>query len=51
MLPAPLVALAVLVSGFVKGTIGMGFPTLATPLLMLVMDVKAAVVVLTCPTS
>jgi len=49
VLPAPLVALAVLVSGFVKGTIGMGFPTLATPLLMLVMDVKAAVVVLIVP--
>ncbi len=49
MLPAPLVALIVLVSGFVKGTIGFGFPTLATPLLMLVMDVKAAVVVLIVP--
>lgn len=49
MLPVPLVALAVLVSGFVKGTIGIGFPTLATPLLMLVIDVKTAVVLLIVP--
>lgn len=49
MLPAPLVALAVLVSGFVKGTIGFGFPTLATPLLTLVIDVKTAVVLLILP--
>jgi uncharacterized membrane protein YfcA len=47
--PAPLVALAVLVSGFVKGTIGIGFPTLATPLLTLVIDVKTAVVLLILP--
>jgi uncharacterized membrane protein YfcA len=46
---APLVALAVLVSGFVKGTIGIGFPTLATPLLTLVIDVKTAVVLLILP--
>lgn len=49
MLPQALGALAVLVSGFVKGTIGVGFPTLATPLLTLVIDVKAAVVVLIVP--
>lgn len=49
MLPVPLVALAVLVSAFVKGTIGIGFPTLATPLLTLVIDVKTAVVLLILP--
>ena len=49
MPPLPLVALAVLVSGFVKGTIGIGFPTLATPLLTLVIDVKTAVVLLIVP--
>lgn len=46
---APLVVLAVVVSGFVKGTIGIGFPTLATPLLTLVIDVKTAVVLLILP--
>src|SRR5437773_11872446 len=47
---APLWALlAVFVAGTVKGTAGLGFPTLATPLLSLVMDVKAAVVVLILP--
>lgn len=40
---------AVLVSAFVKGAIGFGFPTLATPLLSLVTDVKTAVVVLIIP--
>lgn len=49
MLPAPLVALIVLFAGFVKGTIGFGFPTVATPLLMLVTDVKVAVVLLIVP--
>jgi uncharacterized protein len=49
VLPAPVVALIVLFSGFVKGTIGFGFPTVATPLLMLVVDVKAAVVLLIVP--
>lgn len=42
-------AAAVLVSAFVKGAIGFGFPTLATPLLTLFTDVKAAVVVLIIP--
>jgi len=42
-------ALAVLVSASVKGAIGFGFPTLATPLLVLFTDVKTAVVVLIIP--
>lgn len=37
------------VSAFVKGSIGIGFPTLGTPLLTLVMEVKAAVAVLVIP--
>jgi uncharacterized membrane protein YfcA len=39
----------VLLAALVKGAIGFGFPTLGTPLLSLVMDVKAAVVVLIIP--
>ncbi len=39
----------VLLAALVKGSIGFGFPTLGTPLLSLVMDVKAAVVVLIIP--
>lgn len=43
-------ALAVaLVAAFVKGAIGFGFPTLATPLLALVVDPKAAMVALILP--
>lgn len=38
-----------LLSGFVKGAIAFGFPTVATPLLALVMDVKTAVVILILP--
>ncbi len=39
----------VLLAALVKGAIGFGFPTLGTPLLSLVMDVKAAVVILIIP--
>jgi hypothetical protein len=42
-------ALAVLVAAFVKGAIAFGFPTVATPLLALVVDVKTAVAVLILP--
>jgi uncharacterized protein len=42
-------AVAVLVAAFIKGAIGFGFPTLATPLLAMVIDVKAAVAVLIFP--
>src|SRR5439155_164862 len=41
--------LAVFVAGTVKGTAGLGFPTLATPLLSLAVDVKTAVVLLILP--
>jgi uncharacterized protein len=46
---AILAAGAVLLAALIKGAIGFGFPTLGTPLLSLVMDVKAAVVVLIVP--
>jgi uncharacterized membrane protein YfcA len=42
-------ALAVLLAAFVKGAIAFGFPTVATPLLALVVDVKTAVAVLILP--
>ena len=42
-------AAAVLGAAFVKGAIVFGFPSLATPLLSLVVDVKTAVVVLILP--
>jgi uncharacterized membrane protein YfcA len=42
-------ALAVLGAAFIKGAVGFGFPTLATPLLALLVDVKVAVAVLVLP--
>ena len=44
-----LVALAVAASAFVKGSIGFGFPTIGTPLLSLLVDVKTAYLVLIVP--
>ncbi len=41
--------LAVLVAAFVKGAIAFGFPTIATPLFALVVDVKTAVAILILP--
>ena len=40
---------AVVLAAFVKGSIGFGFPTLGTPLLSLVTDVRTAVVLLIVP--
>ena len=42
-------ALGVLLAAFVKGAVGFGFPTVATPILALSMDVKAAVAILILP--
>lgn len=44
-----LVVLAVAAAAFVKGAIGFGFPTLGTPLLTLLVDVKTAFLVLIVP--
>lgn len=41
--------LSVLVAAFVKGAIAFGFPTIATPLFALVVDVRTAVAVLVLP--
>jgi uncharacterized membrane protein YfcA len=49
VLPGLVGALVVVISAFVKGAIGLGFPTLATPLLTLFIDVKVAVVLLILP--
>ena len=46
---AVLLALAVAAAAFVKGSIGFGFPTLGTPLLTLLIDVKTAFLVLIIP--
>lgn len=48
-MPVLLGVAAVLAAAFVKGAIGFGFPTLGTPLLSLVVDVKQAVVLLIVP--
>jgi uncharacterized protein len=48
MAPA-LAALATVLAAFIKGAIGFGFPTLGTPLLSLLVDVKTAVVILIVP--
>ncbi|HEV8438375.1 MAG TPA: sulfite exporter TauE/SafE family protein [Methylomirabilota bacterium] len=42
-------ALAVMLAAFVKGAVSFGFPTIATPLLALVVDVKTAVAILVLP--
>ena len=42
-------ALAALVGGFIKGTLGFGFPTISTPLLAMFVDPKTAVAVLVPP--
>jgi hypothetical protein len=41
--------LAVVLAAFVKGAVAFGFPTIATPLVALVMDVKRAVAILILP--
>jgi len=41
--------LAVVVAAFVKGAVAFGFPTLATPLFALVVDVKTAIAILILP--
>lgn len=48
VIPAVMAAVALL-AAFVKGAIGFGFPSLATPLLSLVVDVRTSVVVLILP--
>ena len=39
----------VLLSGFVQGALGLGFPTIATPLIALVSDIRTAVIIVLLP--
>ena len=43
------VAAALLLAAFVKGTSGMGFPLIATPMVALLLDIRTAVVILIIP--
>lgn len=47
--PAGLSLLAVVLASYIKGVIGFGFPTIATPLLALFVDLRTAIVVLILP--
>lgn len=40
-----------LVAGFIHGTLGLGFPMVATPLLALVLDVRVAILITLLPTA
>lgn len=46
---AGLSVFAVLLASFIKGAIGFGFPTIATPFLALFVDLRAAIVILILP--
>ena len=39
------IAAVMLVAGLIQGALGLGFPTLATPLIALVTDIRTAVVI------
>lgn len=43
------IAVVVLVAGFVQGALGLGFPTLATPLIALATDIRTAVIIVLLP--
>lgn len=43
------IAVVVLFSGFVHGALGLGFPTIATPLIALVTDIRTAVILVLLP--
>jgi len=44
-----LVGAALLFAAFVKGTVGMGFPLIATPMVTLLLDIRTAVTILLIP--
>jgi uncharacterized membrane protein YfcA len=44
-----LVAAALLLAAFTKGTTGMGFPLIATPMVTLLLDIRTAIVILIIP--
>jgi len=46
-----LITLVMVLAGFVHGTLGLGFPMVATPLLALMLDVRIAILVTLLPTA
>ena len=46
-----LAAFFILIAGFIHGTLGLGFPMVATPLLALVFDVRLAILLTLVPTA
>jgi len=44
-----LVGVALLFAAFVKGTSGMGFPLIATPMVALLLDIRVAITILLIP--
>lgn len=46
-----LTTLVVVLAGFVHGTLGLGFPMVATPLLALMLDVRVAILITLLPTA
>ncbi|HYC47709.1 MAG TPA: sulfite exporter TauE/SafE family protein [Burkholderiales bacterium] len=43
------IALVMIVSGIVQGALGLGFPTIATPLIALVTDIRTAIILVLLP--
>ena len=43
------IAVVMVAAGFVQGALGLGFPTLATPLIALVSDIRTAVIMVLLP--
>ena len=43
------IAAVIILAGFVQGALGIGFPTLATPLIALVTDIRTAVIIVLLP--
>jgi uncharacterized membrane protein YfcA len=44
-----LVAVSLLIAAFIKGTTGMGFPMIATPMVALLLDIRTAITILIIP--
>lgn len=43
------IALVILLSGFIQGAVGLGFPTVATPLIALATDIRTAIIIVLLP--
>ena len=44
-----LVGVALLLAAYVKGTTGLGFPLIATPMVALLLDIRTAITILIIP--